>query len=221
MAGNDDVPAERPDIVLRRVDHVTRRDTDRQRRTLRGPSHAGFGLVQIEVLAGRRADGDFVRRHLGELADLRGGHAPRPRRAHRARAATLDGLVNFPQAGLRLGRSCRKADFLDADRWQALCLSEPDRALRGLDAVASAGTWPESLWRQVIWSRTPYANRDTEARIAELLLQCPITTFAKLADAISAWLDEHARTLADDLVWKLWDRTAPVVLSEDGEEDDE
>jgi hypothetical protein len=114
-----------------------------------------------------------------------------------------------------------KAEFLDDDRWHAFSLSEPDRALRGLEAAAAADTWPVNLWRQMIWSRTPYVNSDTEARMAQLLLQFPITAFVKLADAASAWLDEHSRTLADDLVWKLWDKIAAAVLSEGEEESDE
>ena len=114
-----------------------------------------------------------------------------------------------------------KADFLDANCWDALCLSKPDQALRGLDAVAAAGTWPDELWRQMIWSPTPYVNPETEARMAELLLQCPSATFAKLADAASAWLDEHSRTLAEDILWQLWDKIAAAVLNESEDEGDE
>jgi hypothetical protein len=121
---------------------------------------------------------------------------------------------------IALNRAAR-ADFLDADYWNALCLSEPDRALRGLDAAAAAGTWPAELWRQMIWSRTPYANPETEARLAELLIQCPSATFTKLADTASAWLDEHSRTLAVDILWKLWDKIAGAVLNKGEEEDDE
>jgi hypothetical protein len=114
-----------------------------------------------------------------------------------------------------------KADFLNADCWHALCLSKPDQALRGLDAVAAAGTWPDELWRQMIWSRTPYVNPDTEARMAELLLQCPSATFAKLADAASTWLNEHSRTLAEDILWKLWDKIAAAILNASKEGGDE
>jgi hypothetical protein len=114
-----------------------------------------------------------------------------------------------------------KADFLDANRWDALCLSKPDRALRGLEAVAAAGSWPAELWRQMIWSRTPYVNPETEARMAELLLQCPSATFATLADAASAWLNEHSRTLAENLLWQLWDKIAAAALNESQEEGDE
>lgn len=114
-----------------------------------------------------------------------------------------------------------KRDFLDGDSWQALCLSVPDRAFRALEATAAAGTWPEELWRQIIWSRTPYVDPETEARMAELLLQCPTVTFTKLADAASAWLDEHSRTLAEDVLWRLWDRTAAAIRNESEEQGDE
>jgi hypothetical protein len=114
-----------------------------------------------------------------------------------------------------------KANFLEANRWDALCLSKPDRALRGLEAVAAAGTWPGELWRQMLWSRTSYANPETEARMAELLLQCPSATFANLSDAASAWLNEHSRTLAEEVLWQLWDKIAAAALSESEEKDDE
>ena len=141
----------------------------------------------------------------------------------RAEPPTADIFKDVPDDALvtTAVEHAAKADFLDDDPWHALCLSEPDRALRGLDAAAAAGIWPEDLWRQMIWSRTPYVNPDTEARMARLLLQLPIAAFVKLADATSAWLDEHSRTLADDLVWKLWDEVAAAVLSEDGKESDE
>ncbi len=42
-------------------------------------------------------------------------------------------------------RLAAAADFLDADNWQALCLSEPDRAPCGLDAAADDWTPPDSL----------------------------------------------------------------------------
>jgi hypothetical protein len=114
-----------------------------------------------------------------------------------------------------------KANYLEADTWHALCSSEPDRALRGLDAAATVGKWPYDLWRQMVWSRSPYVNPDTEARMAELLLQCPSATFVKLADAASAWLNEHSRTLAEGILWKLWDKIAAAVLNESEEKGDE
>jgi hypothetical protein len=63
------------------------------------------------------------------------------------------------------------ADFLDGDDWHALCLSDPDRALRGLDAAATMGDWPKSFWQQLLWARKEYTQSETQARIGQLLMK--------------------------------------------------
>jgi hypothetical protein len=88
-----------------------------------------------------------------------------------------------------------KADFMDGDAWQALCLSNPDRALRGLNAAAKRDDWSVDFWQQLLWARKKYQSADTEALIATLLLQWPQDTFGKIASAASSWLDEHVATL--------------------------
>ena len=110
------------------------------------------------------------------------------------------------------------ADFLDGDNWQALCLSEPDRALRGLDAATSRGDWSPELWEQLLWARKEYIEPGTERRIAELLLRWPADSFGKIALAASSWLDERAKTIGDTLLWPLWDRIADAALAEQEEE---
>jgi len=107
-----------------------------------------------------------------------------------------------------------KADFLDGDNWQALCLANPDRALRGLDAAAEAGDWPVEFWEQLLWSRTAYSDPDTETRIAQLLLRWPTETFSNVSAAASSWLNERVKTLPDDLLWPLWDKVADASLTE-------
>jgi predicted DCC family thiol-disulfide oxidoreductase YuxK len=111
-------------------------------------------------------------------------------------------------------RLAASAAFLDGDNWQALCLSDPDRALRGLDAAASAGDWTPELWQQLLWARKEYAEPGSEQRIAELLLLWQDDSFGKIAPAASSWLTEHAKTLGDAVLWPLWDRIADATLTE-------
>lgn len=114
-------------------------------------------------------------------------------------------------------KAAAAADFLDGDSWQALCLSDPDRSLRGLSAAATRGDWSQALWRDLLWARKEYAHPDTRARIAKLLLEWPTESFSEIAPAASSWLDEHAKSLEDVLLWPLWDRIADVSLIEIGE----
>jgi hypothetical protein len=131
----------------------------------------------------------------------------------------LDGVPDSALVG-EAKRLAAMADFLDGDNWQALCLSEPDRALRGLDAAAGTGDWTLELWQQLLWARKAYTEPGTEQRIAELLLKWPADTFGKIAPAASSWLNEHSKTLGDSVLWPLWDRIADVVLAETEEASD-
>jgi len=113
------------------------------------------------------------------------------------------------------------ADFLDGDSWHALCLSDPDRALRGLDAAATSGDWNKSLWQQLLWARKEYTQPETQMRIAQLLLKWPAERFDEIASPASSWLDEHTTSLDEALLWPLWDRIADASLSETADADHE
>ena len=111
---------------------------------------------------------------------------------------------------------------MEGDTWQGLCLSNPDRALRGLGAAAVSGDWPKEYWEQLLWSQTAYADEETEQRISQCLLEWPSDSFRTIAAAASSWLDRHAKTLSDALLWPLWDRIADATLVEaTAEADDE
>jgi hypothetical protein len=58
------------------------------------------------------------------------------------------------------------ASFMEGDSWQGLCLSDPDRALRGLDAAATNGDWSPGYWKQLLWSHSAYEDTGTELKIA-------------------------------------------------------
>jgi hypothetical protein len=133
-----------------------------------------------------------------------------------------DQLKNVPDDKLvaEAKKVATNADFRDGDNWQALCLSDPDRALRGLDAAASEGDWTAGFWEQLLWSRSAYADSGTETRIAQLLLEWPVGAFPLVSAAASSWLNDHAKSLPNDLLWPLWDRIADASLVETSETED-
>jgi hypothetical protein len=106
------------------------------------------------------------------------------------------------------------AGFMDGDDWRALCLADPEHALRGLAAAAGKEEWPVELWEQLLWTRKEYSAEDTEVRIAQLLLEWPSASFEKIAATAASWLEQHCNKLADALLWPLWDRIADASLVE-------
>jgi hypothetical protein len=110
-------------------------------------------------------------------------------------------------------KAAAEADFLEGDAWQALCQSDPPRALRGLSAQASKGLWSAAAWDRFLWAAQKIENSESTAKIAQLLLNAPDEPFAKMASSASWWLNEKARTIDDKLVWLLWDRIADSVPS--------
>ncbi|XSC43444.1 hypothetical protein ACF1BQ_036645 [Bradyrhizobium sp. RDT10] len=117
-------------------------------------------------------------------------------------------------------RIAATAGFMEGDSWHSLCLSDPDRALRGLEAAASDGDWPKDYWEQLLWSRKDYRDAETEQKIAERLLRWPADSFSTIAAAASSWLEGHAKTLSEVLLWQLWDHIADATLIETPEDDD-
>lgn len=112
------------------------------------------------------------------------------------------------------------AKFMEGDSWQGLCVSDPDRALRGLHAAAANGDWSAVHWEQLLCSLTVYADAGTTPRIAQFLLQWPQDRFGEIAVAASSWLHGHAKTLPEALLWRLWDRIADATLIESMKFDD-
>ena len=110
-------------------------------------------------------------------------------------------------------RIAAEADFLEGDAWQALCSSDPDRALRALEAAEARGDWAIELWPQLLWARSKYAEVETENRVAQVLLRWPAETFEKVIEPASSWLELHAESLDDARLWPVWDRIADVTLN--------
>jgi hypothetical protein len=132
----------------------------------------------------------------------------------RERSETADKLKGVADADLvaEAKKIAAASAFMEPDSWQGLCLSDPDRALRGLDAAAGQGDWPKEYWEQLLWSQKTYADAGTEQKIAQLLLEWPHDDFDTIAAAASSWLHGHAKTLSDQLVWSLWDRVAEATM---------
>jgi hypothetical protein len=106
------------------------------------------------------------------------------------------------------------ADFGEGDSWRALCLTEPDRALRGLEAEARAGRWSEKAWRPFFWERRTPGVPDEGARIARILLDCPKEEFGGIAGQACHWLTENYKVLGDDDQWKLWGKILVATSNE-------
>jgi hypothetical protein len=131
-------------------------------------------------------------------------------------AAKLQGVADG-QLVAEANRIAAEGDFLDGDSWQALCLIDPDRALRGLDVAATKGDWSKSLWHQLLWAQKEYTQPITQSRIAQLLLNWPANGFDEIASAASYWLDERAKSLDEKSLWPLWDRIADASLTDTAE----
>jgi hypothetical protein len=100
---------------------------------------------------------------------------------------------------------------MEGDAWQALCQTEPLRALRGLSAEADKGQWPAWAWRPFLWAAPKIEDPNAPAAIAHLLLCWPLPSFKEIADTASWWIDEKAAALDESLLWPLWDRIADAV----------
>lgn len=134
----------------------------------------------------------------------------------RARGGDPTAFANLPDDQLvtEVKKAESQADFLDGDKWQGLCLSEPDRAFRGLSTAAERGEWPIDYWEQLLLSPTAYANAETELAIARRLLEFPDNNFASISSAATRWLETHAKNLSDEMLWPIWDKIASQVLTE-------
>jgi hypothetical protein len=107
-----------------------------------------------------------------------------------------------------------KADFMDGDDWQALCQSNPQRALDGLEAKAKKGEWPDWAWNPFLWATQKLDSPDSIALVGKLLLTFPDKDFPKIASTASWWLNERAKALDDNLLWPLWDKIEAATAQE-------
>jgi len=112
-------------------------------------------------------------------------------------------------------KAADEADFLEGDAWQALCATDTPRALRGLEAQATIGDWPAWAWRTFLWAAGAQKDLSHVTRTAQLLLEWPKEGFGEIAREAAWWLNEMAKTLNEELLWRLWDRLVEVFLLEE------
>jgi len=113
-----------------------------------------------------------------------------------------------------------KANFMAGDDWQALCQSDPQRALDGLEAKAKKGGWPDWAWNPFLWATQKLDSPDSIALTGKLLLTFPDKDFPKIASTASWWLNEKAKALDDNLLWLLWDKIEAATAQEPAEAQD-
>jgi hypothetical protein len=108
-------------------------------------------------------------------------------------------------------KAADEAGFMDGDSWQALCQTDPLRALRGLEAQVKDGQWPAWAWNPFLWATQKIDDAAVLATITRLLLAWPKNSFSEVAATASWWVDEKATALDDALLWPLWDRIEETV----------
>jgi len=113
-----------------------------------------------------------------------------------------------------------KADFTEGDNWHALCQSDPQRGLDGLEAQAKRGDWPDWAWNTFLWATQKLDSPDSIALTGKLLLSFPREGFSRVANVASWWLNEKAKALDDNLLWPLWDKIEAATAQEPTEAQD-
>lgn len=106
---------------------------------------------------------------------------------------------------LRAEELAAKADFFEGNPWQALCQSDPNRALRGLEAEARARRWPSTAWEYFLWASRPTDSPEDVSRIAALLLEMPAHDRRATLPAVTWWLEQKAKIIEDQFLWSIWD----------------
>ena len=113
------------------------------------------------------------------------------------------------------------ADFSDGDDWQALCQSDPERALAGLEAKATKNEWPVWAWNPFLWAAQELDRPDSVSLVGGLLLTFPDKELREIASTATWWLSEKAKALNDDILWPLWDKLEAATAAAATEPQDE
>ncbi len=103
-------------------------------------------------------------------------------------------------------------DFLDGNDWLALCQSEPQHALGGLEFNAEIGEWPGWAWNSFLWATKNLIDPESILLVGKLLLEYPEDCFPEVTASASWWLNEKVNTLDDNLFWPLWDKVVSGTI---------
>jgi hypothetical protein len=122
----------------------------------------------------------------------------------------LDGVPDWELVDRALLRDTEEL-FGEGQTWRSLCQDDPDRALRGLEAEAEAGSWRPEAWQQLLWSQKAFADVSAPARIAQRILDWPDAGFPAIASQASSWLEKPEALALGEQIWVLWDRIFSVI----------
>jgi len=116
-------------------------------------------------------------------------------------------------------KAAENADFMEGNHWQALCQSNPSKALRGLAANAREGKWPAWAWNPFLWTAQKLDDPDSVNLACDLLQKFPEEEFPAVADTASWWLSEKVTALDENRLWPLWDKIeeATMLQTTDGQ----
>ncbi|MGQ0552998.1 MAG: SIR2 family protein [Planctomycetota bacterium] len=112
--------------------------------------------------------------------------------------------------------------FGDQPSWAALCRADPDKALRGLEALGIQREVPSKHWKEFLWSDGSHGESDRVQRVARCVLAWPDNKLRDLAGDLAFWHDRGGNILPEDDFFAVWDRIyacrgedVPVVGSRD------
>ena len=112
------------------------------------------------------------------------------------------------------------ADFGEGDSWRALCATEPERALRGLEAEARSSRWPTQAWEPFFWECGTISEAEAGTHITRLLIDWPQEKFSEIAHQVSSWLKINHEAVEHDDLWRLWDKLVAATSNEKNAGDD-
>lgn len=106
------------------------------------------------------------------------------------------------------------------DVWRMFATSDPERALRGLLAVAENGTWESAEWRDLINVAVQVDLGRFQTELALAISKTPNNLFEEQQGRIASWLQAKRTVLvkegAANSYFAIWDRLAGIAYLEPG-----
>jgi hypothetical protein len=133
------------------------------------------------------------------------------------RSPSAGDFADIPDSDLidEIERRKQPNDFMSADVWTEICRQSPDRALRALAFLSGDERWPSSPWQTLLYCPSPFAEREGNATMVQLLARMPDKVFGELLHPISSWFETRATYLPRSELWIIWDRVAAIALTDE------
>lgn len=103
--------------------------------------------------------------------------------------------------------------FEENDLWRVFVSSDPNRALRGLNARAANKEWEPEAWRPLLWDASENDDGGLQAGLVEALLRMPVEHLSVIVDSVASWMRRQRAALAEQHLWNLWDRLAGIAYA--------